>query len=274
MTELQKIIKYIAMALAIVLAVSIVAGIVGSFMRLSFVMDILAPNNSDADKGASLIVSDEDLLSVSKLHIELAAAELTIAVGNELSVVSDKSFIEVSLNDGVLMIREQEHGFFEKAASVTMTVPQDLVFDKADIESGAAVIKAECLLAQHLSLSVGAGEARFAYLEATSDADIETGAGKLAVESGIMKDLDMAIGVGKAQVETSLIGSNSIETGVGALELTLIGPENEYAVTAITGLGSFTVDGTLIREDTTLGSGDTRVTVEGGVGSVTVDFAA
>lgn len=268
MTQLQKIIKYCAMAFAIFLAVSIIGGIVSAVMGMSFAFDLLTPNEVNEQSYTATFDAD----AVTALEIELAAAQLRVEVGDTLQVTNNKNDITVKQNGNTIVIEEEEHLFWKESGTVTLTVPQDLVFLRAEIDTGAGKIEADVLRTAELSLSLGAGEAVFDRLEVTKDADIETGAGKLVIEGGTLGKLDLELGVGKAEIASSLGDGSRVKCGVGALELMLLDGKDMYTVHARTGVGSFMIDGKTITDNTVVGGGANTVTVEGGLGSVTVEL--
>ncbi len=275
MTQLQKIIKYGAMAFAIFLAVAIIGGIVSAVVGLSFAVDVFTSDKVTEMGATTQTTSAFDAQTVTALEIDLAAADLRIREGAVLQVAIDREDITVKQSGDTLVVEEEEHLLRHENGTVTLTVPRDFSFLTADIDTGAGKIKVDVLKATELSLSLGAGEATFERLEVSKDADIEAGAGKLVIRYGMIEKLDLELGVGKAEIASALGDGSHVECGVGALELALIDGMNldTYTVKAHTGIGRFTVSGETITDDKTVGSGENVITVEGGIGTVDVTFA-
>ncbi len=273
MTQFQRIVKLCATVLAVVLAVSIIGGIVKAVVGISFAVDLFAKDPADKTVSSAELITAFDEHTVTALEIDLATAELYIEVGKSLEVSHNKSEIRVEQKENTLIIEEEDHLFWDENSIVTLTVPQDFSFTKVDIDTGAGKIRADGLQAHDLSLSIGAGDATFEQLTVTKDADVETGAGKLLIQKGSIERLDLELGVGKAEIVSALGDGSRMECGVGSLELTLLGGADTYTVRAHTGIGRFTVASDMVKESTTVGSGSNTVTVEGGVGSVDVVFA-
>ncbi len=273
MTRLQRVIKTLATLLAVFLAAAIVGGIVKTVIGLSFAVDLFTVDSVQEDVSLVSIMTDFDEKSITFLEVDLATANLRIEVGKTLQVSQNSNDVWVKQQGNSIVIEEREHPVWVKSGTVTLTVPKDFVFWSADIDTGAGRIQAETLYVKDLSLSVGAGEAAFETLSVSRVAEIETGAGKLTISDGAIQKLDLELGVGKAEIVSSLGDGSRAECGVGALSLTLLGGADTYTVRAQTGIGRFDVDGQVLAQDTSVGSGVNTVTVEGGIGSVDVTFS-
>ncbi len=273
MTQLQKIIKYGAMAFAVFLAVAIIGGIVSAVVGLSFAVDVFTSVTHKEEISATKILTDFDENQITALEIDLATAALRIETGKDLQVSQNKAHVRVEEKGNTIVIEEEDHPFWDESGTVTLTVPQDFSFLTTEIEAGAGKIKVEVLKTADLTLSLGAGEAVFEQLSVSGRAEVETGAGKLIVKNGAIGKLDTELGVGKAEISAAIGNGSRVECGVGALQLTLLGGVGDYTVHAQTGFGSFAIDGQTVTENTTIGNGVNTVTVEGGVGTVDVTFA-
>ena len=143
--------------------------------------------------------------------------------------------------------------------------------NEIDINTGAGKVDIEKLKANKLKLDLGAGSTNIKYIE-TNNADIETGAGKFTIEDGILNDLDFDIGAGEANVNARLLGDSKIEVGVGSLNLNLLGSRELYKLKLEKGIGVVRVDGSLIENDSTVGNGNNYIRIEGGIGSIKVNY--
>lgn len=212
---------------------------------------------------------------VHSLDIELEAAKLEIAVGDKLTVSTNNKNITVKEKNGELEIKEQSKKGIKlntKASSVKVTVPKNMLFNSAEIESGAGTVKIERLCAKEIELDVGAGEMKIDYINATQSAKIDTGAGKLTIADGILNDLELELGVGETKVTGALYGNCDIEQGVGKLTLNLKENKDQYKFSVKKSVGTVKIDGTKAENKSTVGNGKNLVDIETGVGSVTVNF--
>ena len=146
------------------------------------------------------------------------------------------------------------------------------MFDDVDITTGAAKLTVEALSASSLKLNLGAGDARFENLNASSDAEIKGGAGQISVVNGTLNNLTIKMGVGELNLCAALLGNNDLEFGVGKSDITLIGSRDTYRVEIEKGLGSITVDGKNVSDFGSSGNGQNHIKIKGGVGSVNLTF--
>ena len=267
MTTAQKIIKYGAIAFAVFLIVSIIGGIFGAVISIP----ALCGDEDVVGEMKSYTVTE----TVETLEIDLSGARLTIKTGDRFAVESDHKYLNVENVNGTLSIKEDHpaFGFHSEGARVILTVPEDFTFARATISAGAGAVKADALLAERLSLDLGAGEVDIGTLTATAKASINSGAGELKIGGGELADLDLDIGVGEADLKSRLTGDCSIDYGVGELDLTLVGIQADYCITLDKGVGKATLDGVKMTDDTVYGSGETTIEVDGGVGELKIGFA-
>ena len=84
--------------------------------------------------------------------------------------------------------------------------------------------------------------------------------------------MDFDIGAGEANVNARLLGDSKIEVGVGSLNLNLLGSRELYKLKLEKGIGEVSVDGSLIEDDSTVGNGNNYIRIEGGIGSIKVNY--
>ena len=265
MTTLQKVIKYLAIAFAIFLTVSIVVGIlsaVGLFGGLF---------SSDA------VLEDVKTYSVTaevrNLDIEINAADLLIEEGEAFSVESNLKHLKVEEKGGLLTIQETKKftGTYNGAV-LTVYVPAGTVYDNVSLTTGAGRLAIENLSSGTLDFELGAGDAAITSLTATECSDIEGGAGRITISGGALKDLDLEMGVGQLNLTSALTGDCQLDLGVGESNITLIGSKEDYKLDLEKGLGSISVDGKNVSDYGSSGNGTNKVEINGGVGSIDVRF--
>lgn len=265
MTLFQKIIKYLAIVLAVCLIVSIVSGILG----LLGVFGLFGSTDAVAEDMTQYPVSGE----VTAIKIEIHAADLTVVESESFFVESNLKKLTVSQDRGILTIREKDRlARNYKGAVLKIGIPKDFVFTSAQLETGAGKVDIAALQAEDLSLELGAGEVKIAYLSATKCAELEGGAGKITISDGSLQDLHMEMGAGQLNLTAALFGSSELDLGVGETNLTLLGAQEDYTVCIDNGIGSATVNGQKMKNDDTYGSGKNRVELDGGVGNICVNI--
>lgn len=265
MTTFQKVIKYLAMAFAVFLTVSIIGGLLSAVGLFSgFTADDAVLEDTRVYEVRSEIQS---------LDIQINAADFAIKQAEAFSVESNLKYLSVSEDDGVLTIKEEKkYTATYTDALLTLYIPAGAAFDKINIITGAARLTAEPLIAESVKLQLGAGDVRIESLTASVKADIEGGAGKITVDSGTLNDLELKMGVGELNLTAALLGSSELTFGVGESNLTLLGSKDDYRVEVEKGLGNITVDGKSVTDFGNSGSGENHVEIEGGIGRIDLRF--
>lgn len=174
-----------------------------------------------------------------------------------------------------LKIEEKNHKWFSKYndSEIIVYIPEDMKFDEVNIETGAGKINIEDLYTQNLDMSLGAGETYIKHLVVTNNTNIDGGAGKFTIESGKINNLDFDMGVGETTILSEITGDNEIDSGVGSLKINIIGNREDYKIKVNKGIGSIKVNGEETASEQIIGNGKHKIDIDGGVGSIVVDFS-
>ena len=162
--------------------------------------------------------------------------------GNELKLTSKKRFTGVN-NIG--------------RGTITVRIPKEMTFDDVSLKMGAGTLEVREIYAKELSVEIGAGEVNIDKFQA-DEAEFECGAGSITAQRDFRSSADIHCGVGSIVYTAS--GSEEeynydIECGVGEV----ICGDNSYS-----GLG---------KDRHIDNDADKDISIEGGVGSVIIDFA-
>ena len=162
--------------------------------------------------------------------------------GNELKLTSKKRFTGVN-NIG--------------RGTITVRIPKEMTFDDVSLKMGAGTLEVREIYAKELSVEIGAGEGNIDKFQA-DEAEFECGAGSITAQGDFRSSADIHCGVGSIVYTAS--GSEEeynydIECGVGEV----ICGDNSYS-----GLG---------KDRHIDNDADKDISIEGGVGSVIIDFA-
>lgn len=265
MTTFQKAVKYLAMAFAIFLTVSIIGGILSMFGLFSGFF------------GSDAVTEDIKTYTVSSdiksLEVKINAADFTIKQGDSFSVESNLKYLTVEDKNGVLTIRDTKKFIRTYTGAVlTLYIPADTVFDKANITTGAGRMTVDNLSADTMNFELGAGEVAIDTLVAASDIDINGGAGKITISGGALHNLDLDMGAGQLNLTSALTGESDFDLGVGESNITVIGNKNDYKLDIEKGLGNITVDGTSVSNIKGQGNGNNDIEISGGIGAINLKF--
>lgn len=268
MTNLQKGIKYCAIAFGVFIIVSILSVILGAVG----IIDIITTGGSRT--GESFTKTYQDIRSID---IDVAYSDILVTIGEEFKVEAtniSRNFSSKVTND-TLKIKEKKNWFWmgNSSGKIIVTVPEDAVLQDVSIDSGAGRIALDKILASSLDVSQGAG------LLTIRDGDfsrtnLDGGAGKIEVSSSILNNLELDAGVGKVDIEAMITGNSEIDSGVGEIHLRLLGEKEDYRIRADKGLGSLHIDGKSYSDNASFGNGSNFIEIDGGVGSIVVDFVS
>lgn len=268
MTSVQKAIKYLAMAFAIFLTVSIIGGIFTGLAGLSFIFS--DRDEVSVDEMGAYPINGE----VSSLSVTLSTADLRIKTSDKFSVESNHKFISVSLNNGKLCVDETKKAFspFNNNVTVILYVPEGFVFDDAKIETGAGEMKIDALSSDVLKLSLGAGETEIKNLTANSRADIDGGVGELTIDGGTLRNLQLEMGVGELTLKSRIVGKSDLDFGIGEANLTLLGSREDYQIELDKGIGEAKLEGESMKDDSVYGAGENHLEIDSGIGEMNIRF--
>ena len=265
MTSFQRIVKYLAVAFAVFLIVSIISGICGAIALLTGLT-----GKSTAGSMEHYPVSGD----IESLDMEISAAQVKIVSGDRFAVESNHKYLKVRLDGGKLKIDEEKvmFGASPEGVTVVLTVPKGFVFEDVDIETGAGKVEIDTLSANTLSMELGAGSTQIGCLNAATKGKISTGAGMLVVRDGKLHNLSMEIGTGRLELTGCLTGKNKLDFGLGEAELTLLGSREDYQIKFEKGIGSGTLDGNEMSGGSVYGGGENRLDIDGGIGALRIRF--
>ena len=266
----QKVIKWFALALAVLLIVTIFSGIIGG---LSFVGMMVWGDEISWNGNSEWVNTEFSGKEMTRLDVNVKATAVrirTVKEGEPVRIETNNEYITSWVDGSTLNVVEKSHGFFGWGGTgdLVIYVREDTVFDSVEIESGAGTLDVERLEARDLKLNLGAGKTAIDELVATRRAEIDGGAGVVEIRGGELHDLDLDLGAGKAELRARVVGNGRVTAGVGKTELTLIGREEDYRLRIDKGIGSVTLDGRSLSDGESVGSGTTLIEIDSGVGAV------
>ena len=270
MTSAQKIIKYIAVAFAIFLVITIISSILGAFYVMSGIFGL--KNDIKIQTTEEMIITNLDTNDLETLEINVAFSNLTMKIGKYFKVETNSDDIKCEQNGKSLEIKEKKYKWFSSNNSneILIYIPEDFEFEKIKINSGAGKINIENLNTKKLDFELGAGETEIDNLNISKSCNIDGGAGKLDILSGKINNLDLDMGVGKINLCSTLIGKSEIDAGIGNLNINLQGNKDDYKIKSDKGIGSIKIDRREILDGEVYGNGDNSIEVNGGIGSIEI----
>lgn len=275
MTTMQRIIKYLALAFATFLIITIVSSIFWGVYLFSSVLNLRDSKNNEtlAESGEFMEIYGGDISHANILDIELKSSKLTIKKGNNFKVETNNKYVKCLNKGNGIAIKEDGHSFWRTTVSETIVyIPSNITFEKANIGTGAGEINIESIDSRSVNFEMGAGKVTIGSIKALESCKIEGGAGQVDILSGDIHNLRLDMGVGKFTINSSLHGNNKISSGVGKLDINLDGDKESYQIKVEKGIGSINIDGKSVSNESIYGSGNNYIKIDGGIGSIDIRF--
>lgn len=281
MKEFQKIIKYVAVAFGLYLAISIIGGIIAiivsiftGFYGISYLADSLNGAINSDDSSIERIDENQDVEEFSKMKLDISASNLTIKVeGNSYRVETYQipKNTKIESKNGILEIKSNKKlNKNDSKSSIIIYLPEDVELEEADIQVGAGIMDITGLIAKNVEFSFGAGNVNMQNISVKNNAKIECGAGQTIIKDSELANADIEAGVGKLVYSGDLTGNTQISCGVGGVELELTGDAEKYAIHTEKGIGDIKINDSSVANDSTIGRGENKIDIEGGVGGVDI----
>lgn len=274
MSSFQKIIKYLGMAFAMVLTVSIIGGIGAAVFGVSI---------SFGGKGNVEVTSQNyEVKSFDSLDIDAGVANVTIQKGDrfyvetvdvpetlKVEVKGDKLFIRNKKNMGWIHIFKKET--WNKKSKITVTLPSDFVGDKVKIDGGVGNITVTDVTMDVLELDGGVGDFIGEGLKGNK-ISIDAGVGNVKLNEVAFKNCKIDCGVGNIEMEGRITGDCKIDGGVGNCDLRLEGSRKDYNLDIEGGAGKVHINGEKVRDLEEKNNSSSELEVDCGVGNIEIEF--
>ena len=210
MNSFQKVIKYVALAFAIALAI----GIINACLGIGYII-LRSANLVHSDNSK---VSNVDFSEYSSyLDIDLSVASLIIKRGTILRYETNIENIESKQEDNKLVIRDKNKNIFRfnNNSSITLYVPENLTFEKVVINMGVGELEVDNVSLNNVDLHLGVGEANIKS-DLKGNTKIDCGIGEVKLDLSLSKDeytFKLDKGIGEIKVNDTSYGNTTIGSG-------------------------------------------------------------
>lgn len=263
MTNIQKIIKYLSLAFAFYLIISIIFGILSIFNLI----DKINIKKEEKVKYFKTVSLDNTL---DDIDINLKFTSLYIKNGDEFIVETTNKNININQNNDKIKIFEKTNISLNDNNKVTITIPKEKKFNNISIDSGAGTLNIESLIGENIDLDFGAGKASVNNLISNNKTDIDTGAGSVKFNNCKLNNLDLDMGIGKLELNGYLFGKNEVDTGIGKLYINLLNSKNEYTFKVDKGIGEILLNKEKLTDSKIYGDGINLINISGGIGTIDI----
>ena len=274
MTTTQKIIKYLAIAFALFLVISIFSIIFG----LS--REIISSINSD--KKDSKLLEEYTTISnnvnnIESFKIDISNDDIEIKEGEKFEVKTNDPDVKFYHENSKVKIKTDKtfswHLSNSSRGTIIIYLPNESNISELDLNLGAGKIDIDKIFVEILLMDLGAGTMTAKEINVYEKATINGGAGNINIYSGTINNLNLKLGAGNASIESDLTGSNTLTTGVGKLNLGLSRSKDNYKFDISKGLGNIILNDFDVSEDILIGDGETIIKISGAVGNIIINTA-
>lgn len=272
MTTTQKIIKYLAIAFALFLVISIFSIIFGLSREI-----ISSINN---DKKESELLEEYTTISnnvnnIESFKIDISNDDIEIKEGEKFEVKTNDPDVKFYHENSKVKIKSDKtfswHLSNSSRGTIIIYLPNEFNISELDLNLGAGKIDIDKIFVETLLMDLGAGTMTAKEINVYEKAAINGGAGNININSGTINNLNLKLGAGNASIQSDLTGSNTLTTGVGRLNLGLSRSKDNYRFDINKGLGNIILNDFDVSEDTLIGDGETKIKINGAVGNIIIN---
>lgn len=260
MTNSQRTIKYIAIALAIVIILSMVSGVVWLCKNI-FEFKFMFPYDN-----SKLTSEKYELDSYKDIAIDVGASNLTIKSCDK-STLEITDNIKYEIRNEELLIKDENHRY-NKNSKIVLCIHNG-IFDEIKISGGAGDMIISDLEANKITFELGAGKVGIDNLVALESFKLSGGAGEVKIFDASLANAIINLGVGNFTLDTVFIEDADIDMGIGNLDITLRNGIEKYKFDIEKGIGNVSIDGEK-RSSGLYGDGPTIVKIDGGIGNIKI----
>lgn len=272
MNEFQKTIKYIAIAFAVFLSVSIIGGIASIAIGI-----ISTVTNINDTKSTSFNTTFENVESI-KIDCSVKNFKIEASDHFEIDAVNVPENLKAEMSGDTLRITSKKHNFIFSNlgninlgnSSITLYIPENFKAEDFKIDGGTGTFDIKWISAENLDIDAGIGNIHGENITADK-ADIDCGVGNIDLTNVDFKNTDIDCGVGDINIDGSLRGKTQIDGGAGNINLNISGSPDMYNFTVDKGMGNITINGERYSKDSwNNSSADNNIDIDCGVGNIDI----
>ena len=278
MNTTQRIIKALAIALAVFIIFNIISAIITVMATISGIQNLseLLGNDKEAK------INFEESFNVDEiknLNIQSDVSKINIINSNDFKVqannVTDKFKCEIE--NGTLVIKDENNkGIFnlndnENSSLINIYVPEKIVFNIVEMEIGVGNSLIESLYANDVELSTGVGDIDINFLSVQNKLDIESGVGEITIKESYINNLQLDAGIGDYKFNSRIIGEAIIDSGIGNGTINLKEfDEDKSKIVVDKGIGKVKINNMNCSNEKIYGTGNNILKIDNGIGNIDI----
>lgn len=234
MTEMQKIIKYCALALAIFLIFIIVTTIANVGYNILEKTDLINNSNSKLLKNNIVISNNES--EIREIDIDIKSSNIILKTAKNFKVETNNKDIKYSYEDGKVLIKQNNVNkwYFNKNnnSKLIFYIPSEISLEKINLNNNVGDVKID--------------------FEKISNLNI---------------DLD----VGDIFVKSMLSGKNIIKSNIGDINLELSLKQEDYKFEFDKDIGEVKLNNNKIKRDRITGNSNNNLKIKTNIGDIKIN---
>lgn len=234
MTEMQKIIKYCALALAIFLIFIIVTTIANVGYNIIEKTDLINNSNSKLLKNNIVISNNES--AIREIDIDIKSSNIILKTAKNFKVETNNKDIKYSYEDGKVLIKQNNVNKWylnkNNNSKLIFYIPSEISLEKINLNNNVGDVKID--------------------FEKISNLNI---------------DLD----VGDIFVKSMLSGKNIIKSNIGDINLELSLKQEDYKFEFDKDIGEVKLNNNKIKRDTITGNSNNNLKIKTNIGDIKIN---
>ena len=234
MTEMQKIIKYCALALAIFLIFIIVTTIANVGYNILEKTDLINNSNSKLLKNNIVISNNES--EIREIDIDIKSSNIILKTAKNFKVETNNKDIKYSYEDGKVLIKQNNVNkwYFNKNnnSKLIFYIPSEISLEKINLNNNVGDVKI----------------------------DIEK-----------ISNLNIDLDVGDIFVKSMLSGKNIIKSNIGDINLELSLKQEDYKFEFDKDIGEVKLNNNKIKRDTITGNSNNDLKIKTNIGDIKIN---
>ncbi len=278
MNTTQKIIKGLAIALAVFIIFNILFAVISFVAAISGITYI---TNLFTSQETININYDEvfDINKVKRIEIEAGISNINIIQSDILRVEAQNVTDRFSCNlqgDKLVVKEDGNRGInfslnSETESTINIYIPENTTFNEIELDLGVGNCNVDYISANNVDITSGVGNVVIKYLESLNKCDIELGVGEFEIVESNINNLDFESGMGNYILNSSINGTAKIESGIGNGEINISNFDtNSSKIRIEKGIGNVQINGEEYSDSQTYGDGNSYIDIKGGMGNLNI----
>lgn len=212
----------------------------------------------------------------TQLDIDMDVSDIDIVKGTEYRLDysgTDNLEFSYKVDNGVLKITQKQKIMFfgNSGANLTLTVPQDAVFERADISPNVGDVSIEDINVDTYISDTDVGDTKI-YGSSIKNIELESNTGDVAIIECEIGRADIQSDVGEVEIKKCNFENLDIESDVGDVVIESENSLDSYAFDLKTDVGTVEINYKDMDKSYNTGKSEKKIKVKGNVGDIKITY--